>query len=299
MIDPEFLAELDRFEAALDRLAGSVHRGRQRSPDVGEGQTFSDHRQYTPGDDIRLIDWRLLARTEELYIKQFEAERELTVHVLLDASGSMDFGDRAAGEHKFEFGAKLGLGLAYLAAETHNEFRFATFREEATRLDRRVSNRGEVLELVDRLNGTDPEGPGAFAAAMRSYAGTIDSRSLVAVVSDFLTDPEEVEAGLAAFGRQDVTAARVLAPAERDLPAEGDTVFEDIEDGRSLRTYFGRSRERSYRERFDTHLEAVAARCRRLGATHVRTDTSRGFFDAFADLWFAQQARAGPGRLPG
>lgn len=289
MIDPEFLTELDRFEVALDRMANSVYQGRQRSPEIGEGQTFSDHRQYTPGDDIRLVDWRLLARTGELYIKRFEAERELSVHVLVDASASMDFGDRTVGEHKFEFAAKLGLGLAYLAAETHNEFRFATFQNDSTRLDRGRHNRGEILRLIDELNDITPTGQGDFSAAMQSYAETIDSRSLVAVISDFLADPEEIATGLKAFGRHEVTTARVIAPDERDLPAEGDTIFEDLEHSRSVRTYFGRSLKQSYQERFEAHLDAVDSQCQRLGISHVQSDTDTRFLDAFTDLWLAHQ----------
>jgi uncharacterized protein (DUF58 family) len=289
VIDPEFLTQLDRFEVALDRMANSVYQGRQRSPELGEGQTFSDHRQYTPGDDIRLIDWRLLARTGELYIKRFEAERELAVHILLDASASMDFGDLTAGEHKFEFGAKLGLGLAYLAAETHNEFRVATFQDDSTRLDRGIHTRGEILRLIDKLNNITPTGPSDFRAAMRAYARTIESRALVVVISDFLTDPEEIATGLKTFGQHNVTTARVIAPDERDLPAEGDTVFEDLEDGRSIRTYFGRSLKRSYRERFEAHLDAVNAQCQRLGVPHIQSDTDSRFLDAFTDLWLTQQ----------
>jgi uncharacterized protein (DUF58 family) len=92
VIDPDFLDELRRFDASLDRRADDLRQGEQESPNLGEGLTFADYRRYSPGDDIRLVDWRLYARTEEYYIKQFEEERNLTVHVLLDASGSMGFG---------------------------------------------------------------------------------------------------------------------------------------------------------------------------------------------------------------
>ncbi|MFB6080685.1 MAG: DUF58 domain-containing protein, partial [Haloferacaceae archaeon] len=91
-IQPDFLDELDRFDTSMDRPTTEVRRGEQRSPSVGEGLTFSDYRRYAPGDDTRLIDWHLYARTEEYFVKQFEEERNLTVHVLLDASASMDYG---------------------------------------------------------------------------------------------------------------------------------------------------------------------------------------------------------------
>lgn len=283
MIEPDFLEELDRFEASLDRKVNSMFQGRQRSVELGEGQTFSDHRNYTPGDDIRLVDWQLLARTDELYVKQFEAERDLTVHVLVDASASMDFGE--GNTHKFEYAAKLGLGFAYLAAEEHNDFRFSLFDETVERLDAGRSNRGEILALIDRLNERELTENADFQGALEAYAGTITSRSLVFVGSDLLGDPDAVEMGLEALAENDLTVAHVLSPDERDPPTSGDTIFEDLESPRSLRAYFGGRLERIYRERLESHVDDVSARCDHLGADCVAVDTGNDFFDSFADVW--------------
>jgi len=122
-IEPAFLDELARLEGSLRRETDARQQGTQRSPNVGEGLTFSDYRRYTPGDDVRLVDWRVYARTDEYFIKQYEAERNLTVHVLLDTSASMDFGEGSA--NKFEFAARFGLAFAYFAATQHDSFRFS------------------------------------------------------------------------------------------------------------------------------------------------------------------------------
>ncbi|MFB6122157.1 MAG: DUF58 domain-containing protein [Haloferacaceae archaeon] len=282
-IDPEFLDELDRLDASLKQQTSSLKKGEHESPNVGEGLTFSDYRRYAPGDDTRLIDWRLYARTEELFVKQFEEERNLTVHVLVDASGSMDFGE--GDHHKFEFAAKLGLGFAYLTAEEHNEFRVSLFRNETDRLDTGKSNRGEVLRLVDLLNDVDPAGDADFETAFEAYAESIRSRSLVVVVSDFLGDLDALETGIAALSRNDVLLVHVLAPEELDPNAGGDTIFEDLESDLTRRTYFGTTLEKRYRKRLEAHVEAVAERCRDLRATHVTVRTDEEFFDAFASLW--------------
>lgn len=283
MIEPGFLAELDRFEMSFDRRVTTVRRGGRRSLDLGEGQRFADYRQYAPGDDVRLVDWKLLARTDELHVKQFEPERELVVHVLLDASASMDFGEGDA--HKFEFGAKLGLGFAYLAAEAHDDFRLSTFADRPERLDGGRANRGEVLALIDRLNAVEPDRPGSFREPLETYAGDITSRSLVVVVSDCLAPPEEIEAGLDALARNEVVLAHVVAPEERELPATGDTIFEPAETSGSLRAYFGgRLRER-YHERLADHIAAVEASATRAGARYAAADTGADFFDAFARVW--------------
>ncbi|GGN22385.1 DUF58 domain-containing protein [Halarchaeum nitratireducens] len=282
MIDPAFLDELARFRASLRRETSARRQGEQRSPYAGEGLTFADYRRYAPGDDTRLIDWRLFARTEELFVKVFEAERNLTVHVLLDASASMDYGDGDA--RKFDFGAKLGLGFAYLAAEEHNDFRFSLFRERPERIDTGRSTRSELLALVDRLNDTTPAGETAFVDALDDYAATIGSKSLVIVVSDLLVDPDAVASGVAALSRNDVVLPQVLSPAELDPEPTGDTIFRDLETGSTERAYFGGRRTTQYRERLDEHVAAVAQRARDMRADHALIDTGQDFFDAFAAL---------------
>jgi uncharacterized protein (DUF58 family) len=284
-IDPSFLAELDRFEAALDRETTAMVQGEQQSPRVGEGLTFSDYRRYAPGDDTRLIDWKLFARTEEFYIKQFEEERALTVHVLLDTSASMDYGDGP--RHKFEYGAKVGLGFAYLTAQAHNDFRFNTFGEGVDRLDAGRSNRGEVLATIDQLNAMDLAGETDVEAALAAYADRVRTRSLAVVVSDCLTDPDEIEAGVAALARNevDVLVVHVLSPDERDPDAVGDTLFVDPETEAERRSYFSGSLAERYRERLEEHVETVSDRVTALGADHVQIDTGEEFFDGFARVW--------------
>jgi len=287
-IEPDFLDRLAGLERALRHRTGSRRQGEQQSPNVGEGLTFSDYRRYTPGDDVRLIDWRVYARTDEHFIKQYEADRDLTVHVLLDTSASMDFGDGDA--NKFEFGARVGLAFAYFAAAGHDSFRFATIGTDSERLDRGRSTRGELLRLVDALNGVDPDGRTDVFDALAAYARTIHSRSLIVVVSDFLDDPDAIEDGLAALGDSDVLLVHLVAPEERDPDVSGDTVFEDPETGSTQRAYFAGSTAEDYRDRLSEHVDDVAVRARRFRAEHVVVDTGADFFDAFADIWAAREA---------
>ena len=283
MITPEFLAELDRLEAARDRQARSQRQGERTTEAVGEGLTFADYRRYAPGDEPRFIDWNLYARTDELYVKQFEAERNFTVHVLVDASASMDFGDGDA--HKFEYAAKLGLGFAYLTAREHNDFRFTVFDSVAERLDRGRSNRGEVLGLVEECNAVAPDGEAAFEAALTDYAASINSKALVVVCSDFLGDTDAIDAGLEALASNQLLLAHVVAPAERELPSDGDTLFEALESDESLRAYVGKRLESSYESRFEDHADGVEGVARELRARYERIDTGAPFFDSFGDLW--------------
>lgn len=283
MISPAFLDELARFESGIDQQTTSIQQGEQQSQSVGEGLTFSDYRRYSRGDDTRLIDWRLYARTGEYYIKQFEEERNLTVHILLDASASMDFGEEL--QDKFEFGAKLGLGYAYLTAEAHDEFRFSLFTNSYDRIDTGASTRGEVLTLIDQLNEYTPSGEAEFATAFETYAGSINSRSLVVIVTDCLGDLSELETGLSSLAENEVILAQVLAPGEINPDISGDTIFKGTETAIQRRTYFGGSRAKQYQSAVDQFVDNVNSRAQELAVQHNMLPTDSDFFESFTDIW--------------
>ncbi|EJN57179.1 Protein of unknown function DUF58 [Halogranum rubrum] len=283
MITPEFLDEIEAFATAKKRRISAIFQGEQAAPMVGEGLTFKDYRPYAPGDDTRLIDWRVYARTDDLFIKQYEAERNLTVHVLLDESASMAFGEGET--NKYDYAAKLGLGFSYLTAAEGNDFRFAVFGESAERLDGGRSNRGAILELVELLNERTPTAQTDFVTSFEEYAATIHTKSLVLVASDCLTDPAVFGEALDALATHHLVVAGVLTPDEWNPSAAGDTRFEDVESPQQLRTYFGSRLRNRYRERLSAHVTAVADECQDRGAVYVPIDTGDEFFDSFTRVW--------------
>jgi uncharacterized protein (DUF58 family) len=283
MIDADFLYELQQFEAELKRRVNSVFQGEQETSETGEGLVFADHRQYVPGDDTDLIDWNLYARTEEYYIKRYEEERNLTTHVLLDASGSMDYGE--GDQNKFDYAAKVGLGYAYLTASENNDFRFSVFTDTFDRIDSGKSNEGEVLGIIDTLNDTEPDGQADFGRALGEYAGTIGSRSLILVVSDFIGELEGIREGIDALSGNYLNLACTLSPDELDLPTTGDTILEGIETETSLRTYVSNRTKQKYEERLEDHLSSVEEHAESRAAEYVLIDTSDDFFDSFARAW--------------
>lgn len=283
MIEPSFLDELDRFQTGRKRHVEDRFPGVEESPEVGEGLTFSDYRRYAPGDDTRLIDWKIYARTRELYVKVFEEERNFTVHVLVDASESMAFG--AGNDDKFDRAAKLGLGFCYLTADEGNDFRFSTFTDEYRRLDDSSSTAGEVLELVERCNAVEPAGEADFEAVLQSYAQTIHSRALVLVASDFLGDVDAIEAGLAALSRNRLVLGHVIDVDEQELPVRGDTVFDAMEQEFSRRAHVSGRLAEAYRTRLHGHLSEIEARSEALRARHELVRTDEAFFDAFSRVW--------------
>src|SRR3989344_3480830 len=120
MISPDFLPALKRFNLIIRKRVTSSFIGSRRSNSGGRGVSLRDHRAYSEGDDFRLIDWKVYARTDHMYIKRFEEERNLTVHVMMDRSESMNYGDSIS---KFDYAAMIGVGFSYLALRENEKFR--------------------------------------------------------------------------------------------------------------------------------------------------------------------------------
>src|SRR4030042_1668123 len=123
MIKTDFLRQLDRFSLILTKRKTSTYVGEKKSPATGKGLIFKDHTQYVPGEDFRSVDWRVFARTDKLFVKRYEEERNATVHILIDMSGSMNFGTECT---KAEYASMLGLGFAYLAMKNNERFVLCT-----------------------------------------------------------------------------------------------------------------------------------------------------------------------------
>ena len=206
MIDTEFLDQLDRFHLVVKKRVTSNYIGPRRSIGSGRGLTFKDHRIYSPGDDIRLIDWKVFARTDDLYIKTFEEERNLTAHIIVDSSASMGFGRPLS---KFDYAAMLGVGFGYLAMRENEKFQFSTFAEslEVFRPRRGMS---QLAGMVFHLNQTKTKGFSKLLNAMKQYKKVIGSRSLHVLISDFLVDIDEVTEALYTLGDHEIKIIQVL-----------------------------------------------------------------------------------------
>ncbi|MCL2550445.1 MAG: DUF58 domain-containing protein, partial [Methanimicrococcus sp.] len=126
-IDIEFLRQLDRYNMAVKKRVSTVYAGNRPSTRIGKGIDTVGYREYYPGDEMKDIDWKAYSRTEKLYVRQFEEEKTLTAHILLDASKSMDYPDRAT--TKYEYAAMLALGVAYTVSRKNDKFAISTFNE--------------------------------------------------------------------------------------------------------------------------------------------------------------------------
>ena len=277
MINTDFLDQLNRFHLVVKKRVTSNYIGLRRSVAAGRGLTFKDHRIYTPGEDIRLIDWKVFARTDDLHIKTFEEERNLTAHIIIDSSASMGFGKPTS---KFDYASMLGVGFAYLAMRENEKFQFSTFSDS---LEVFQSRRGmsQLASMVFHLNNTKTRGLSKILNAMVQYKKIIGSRSMLVLISDFLVDIDEAIEALYNLGDNEIKVVQVLDPVEKDLKYSGDFKLIDSETNSVLRTYISPRLRVEYQQMLDEHSAKIEETCNKLGIHFFQITTDTPIFDAF------------------
>lgn len=277
MIDTEFLDQLDRFHLVVSKRVTSTYAGPRRSIASGRGLIFKDYRVYSPGDDIRLIDWRIFARTDDLYVKNYEEERNLTVHVIIDSSASMGFGKPTT---KFDYASMIGVGFAYLAMKENEKFQFSTFSEK---LDVSQPKRGmsQLATMVHHLNQLKNEGNSFLKESIRQYKKLVGSRALLVLISDFLIDIEEIREAFYLLGDHEIKIIQVLDRVEKDLRMEGDFKLTDSETKEKFRTYISPRMRSYYQSMLDNHSAKIEELCNKLGMKFCQMTTDTPIFDAF------------------
>ncbi|MFB6175248.1 MAG: DUF58 domain-containing protein [Candidatus Nanohalobium sp.] len=280
MIELDFLEELEKFQIALKKNSTEIKEGEQASARSGQGMIFKDHKQYVPGDDIRKIDWKAYARTKDFFIKRFEEEKNVTVHIVLDRSSSMDYGEN----NKYEYAAKIGLAAAYMASKTNDRFRFSVFSETLTDLTAARRN-GNLAGLVDSLNNIRKTPESRIERCITEYSSRIENKSVVIILSDFLEDSNEIESALESLQHTDAILVNVLDETELNPDIEGDAILKDPESSSKLRTYLSPRTKNRYRERLDEHTEAIEENSLKNGAGYIKVSTGDDFFESFMKVW--------------
>lgn len=277
MIDNDFLRQLNRFNLIVKKRITSNYSGARKSNAIGRGVVLKDHRIYTAGDDFRAIDWKIYARTDDMHVRQYEEERSLVVHTVVDCSASMDFGTPIK---KFDFASMIGVGFAHLAIKENEKIRFSTFSDK---LDVFKTKRGmsQLIAMVDYLNELKPTGKGSFKDIMRAYRKTIHSKSLIILISDFLYDIEDIREGLLMLKKHDLRVIQILDKGERKLDMIGDFKLYDSETDDHMRTYISPRLIAEYRHQLEDHIAKIGDTCSKLGIRFYSTTTDTPIFEAF------------------
>lgn len=280
MIEIDFLDELDHFHRALKKNTVNINQGEQKSDHSGQGMIFKDHKEYVPGDDIRKIDWKAYARTKEFYVKRYQEEKNITLHIVVDRSSSMDFGEI----NKYEYAAKIGLGLAYMTNKTNDRFRYSVFSETLTDLTaaRRNANLGKLVETMNSLRKT-PESK--VGKCLTEYGSRIKNKSIVVILSDFLVDIEKIEDALKNLKGSEILLVQTLSSEELNPEMKGDKILQDPESSSSLRTYLTGKVKSKYQKKLENHRDDIKETASENKASFVQINTEDDFFDSFFNVW--------------
>ena len=289
MIPREVLKQVRRVEIATRGLVNDVFSGEYHSVFKGLGMSFAEVREYQYGDDIRNIDWNVTARAGAPFVKVFEEERELTVVLLVDVSGSGDFG--TGGRMKEEVAAEICAILAFSAITNNDKVGLILFSDRIEKFVPPRKGRRHVLRVLRELIYTRAEGRGTdVGAALEYLAKVVSRRAVVFVVSDFLAEGHERALAVAAR-RHDLVAIRIGDRREAELPDIGLVDFEDAESGARVTVNLS---DRGFREAFATRAraddEARTQLFRRTGVDVIEVSADRPYIERLM-RFFRERAR--------
>jgi len=235
-LEPQMLRALGRLTLMSRRVVEGAMVGSHRSPYKGFSTEFADHRQYTKGDDLKHLDWKVFSRTERYYIKQYEENTNLRGHILLDCSASMGYPRRSARMSKYEYACRLAAALSYLLIRQQDPVGLVMFNDDIVAhlpAQRSLSHLRRMLQGFDEVtpsNRTDSK------KALHAVAGLIRRRGLLILISDLMDDPKRIRDALAMFRHRghDVIVLHVLDADELRFPHRKMVTLRDMETGERI-----------------------------------------------------------------
>jgi uncharacterized protein (DUF58 family) len=296
LVDTAALMKIGSLELRAKVVMEGFARGIHRSPFHGFSVEFTEYRPYVAGDDVRFLDWRLYARSDRDYVKKFEDETNLRCHLVVDQSGSMEYG--SLGWRKADYAATLAATLAQFLDAQGDAVGLVTFTDRVTEHLPPRNRPGHLRRVLFALERA-PGGPtGELAKPLQAVASLIARRGLVVLISDLLAPAGELErqlGALAASGHE-VAIFQVLDPAERSFAFADGTpaVFRDLESGQQLFIDPDAARG-GYQRALGAHLEAITAACQRWGVSYHLWSTDQPL-DLALLAFLGGRRRAGKGR---
>ena len=275
LLDPEVLARLATLRLRVRAVAEGVVDGLHRSPHHGQSVEFAEHREYTPGDEIRHIDWKAYAKSDKYYVKRFEQETNLRAWLLVDASGSMGYRGDEKRLTKLGYASALAGTLAHLLVRQQDAAGLAVFAGTVTRAVAPRAEPSHVNAILETLEGLSAGGETRLASAVDFVVERAHRRSGVFVFSDLMDRDERVLKLVSEMRRRkhEVTIFHVLDPSELEFPFDEPTLFLSMEDGRSVEAR-GRDVRKGYLELVERWLEGTRRACGEADLEYVlaRTD---------------------------
>jgi uncharacterized protein (DUF58 family) len=291
-LKPNVIAQVARLDLRAKFIVQGFLSGLHASPYHGFSVEFSEHRKYVPGDDIKDLDWNVYAKTGRYYVKKYRAETNMTGYLVMDLSKSMGYTYRQE-LTKFEYGICLAAALAYLMVHQQDPVGLVTFDTKIRTVVPPKSKRSQIGTLLSVLANLQPTGETDIAGALFQLAALANTKSLVMVFSDLLTDPGPVIKGLYRLRHEghEVILFHILDEAEVHFPFTGLNTFEDPETGELVKEIDARGIRDDYLSGVAEFRARYKEECGAANVDYVPMDTSVGFDKALLEYLIQRQRR--------
>src|SRR5437588_2327265 len=286
-LHPDTIARISRLDRRAQQVVEGFISGMHRSPFFGHSVEFVQHREYTPGDDIRHLDWKVWSKTDRFYVKQYEEETNLRSTLLVDVSESMRYGRGPLDKHSY--GCTIAACLAYLLLRQQDAVGLITFDDAVRQIVPARSQHTHIDAIVQGLQTSAPRAKTNIERTLRRVAETIQSRGMIILISDLLIDRGPLFRGLEMLRhrRHDVLLFHVLDDDELDFPFAGTTRFQGMEELPHLNCY-PRALRDGYLQALEEYLVEVRRGCARLGIDYALVRTS-DYLDAVLSKYLHQR----------
>ncbi len=289
-LDPAVLAGLSHLDLVARTVVDGFIAGLHRSPDFGFSQEFAEYRAYTPGDDLRHVDWNVFARTERAYLKRFRGETNTQITILLDASASMGYASGAVS--KIDYARFLAASLAYMANRQRDAAGLIVFDEEVRNYVPPSTRQGQLARMLHAIDKAEAGRSTAFHAPFLHFQRALSRRGVAVVLSDFYDDPETIVRAVEPlhYRGNDVVLFHVLDEAELEPKLRGPALLRDMESGTALEVS-PEYASREYRTRIADHMEALGKKTRAAGMGYFPLPTNRPLDAALREYITIRQGR--------
>ena len=274
LFDDDFLETLEYLHVIARKILSGQMKAERRSRQKGVSVEFADHRPYSPGDDFRFIDWNVFFRTGNLFLKLFEEEEDLYVYILLDGSGSMDFGI----PYKFHYSRRLAAAIGYLGLAGLDRVFVVPFSDSLPRGAANLLNlrgKGKVFRMLQFLERLNAAGPTNLGLCMKTFAGSRRKRGLAVVLSDFYDETSIAGLNALRYQKFELFVIHCVSPQEASPELLGDLRLRDAESDRFRDVTLTEGLLRRYCAKFESYCASLERFCRtnEIGYVRCRTDT--------------------------
>lgn len=282
LITPKDLSRVAKLQLLARQVVEGFCSGRHRSPHKGFSVEFKEHRPYVPGDELSKIDWKAYAKSDRLYIREFEEETNLRCTLLVDRSGSMRYtGDRSKGLTKYDYAQQLAASLAYLMLSQQDAVGAITFDDQPREIIPPRSRASHLRAIMTALAADVTKRETDLGGVFHKIAPKLGRRGLVVIVSDAMGDVASIGRALAQFrsSNHEVLFFQILDPDEVDFPFSGRIQFRDLENATNEHTVDAVSLKEAYLLRLQQHDAELRDVCRKNRVDIIRITTDRPFAD--------------------